>query len=155
MALETLVKTRWKDVAYHMPGVFTDSVVGSPLYDKGLVYLASQGGAMNVIDAKAGSRVYAQAMDSLNPRLTWVFAVGICSSTTLGGKYIFVRDDQGQTLVLEPGPRYREIAKNLLVEYSREGAQPEAQSNFFFEGRRIYFRTRGFMYCIGEEDPPR
>ena len=106
---------------------------------------------MNVIDARTGNRVYAQAMDSLHPRLTWVFVVGICSSTSLGGKYIFVRDDQGQTLVLEPGPQYKELAKNLLVEYNKEGTQPEAQSNFFFEGQRIYFRTRGFMYCISEE----
>ena len=151
MTLETLLDIPWKDVAYHMPGTFTDSVVGSPLYDKGLVYIASQGGAMNVIDAKTGKRIYAQAMDSLNPRLTWVFVVGICSSTTLGGKYIFVRDDQGQTLVLEPGPQYKELAKNLLVEYNNEGTQPEAQSNFFFEGQRIYFRTRGFMYCIGQK----
>jgi outer membrane protein assembly factor BamB len=64
---------------------------------------------------------------------------------------IFVRDDQGQTLVLAPGPHYRELAKNLLVEYSPEGTQPEARGNFFFEGPRIYFRTRAFMYCIGEE----
>jgi len=149
--LETLLDIPCKNLVYHMPGTFTDSVVASPLYDNGLVYIVSQGGAMNVIDAKTGNRVYAKPMDSLHPRLTWVFVVGICSSTTLGGKHIFVRDDQGQTLVLEPGPRYKEIAKNLLVEYSNEGTQPESQSNFFFEGRRIYFRSRGFMYCIGEE----
>ena len=40
---------------------------------------------MNVIDARTGKRVHVQAMDSLSPRLTWVPAVGICSSTTLGG----------------------------------------------------------------------
>ena len=150
LALKTLLKTPWKNVAYHMPGVFTDSIIASPLYDRGLVYVVSQGGAMNVLDAKSGKRVYAHAMDSLHPRLTWVFVVGICSSTCLGGQHIFVRDDQGQTLVLEPGPRYKELAKNLLVEYDSEGTQPESQSNFFFEGRRIYFRSRGFMYCIGE-----
>jgi outer membrane protein assembly factor BamB len=154
MTLETLLKTPWKEVEYHMPGVFTDGIIASPLYDQGLVYVVSQGGAMNVLDATTGKRVYAHAMDSLHPRLTWVFVVGICSSTTLGGKYIFVRDDQGQTLVLEPGRHYKEVAKNLLVEYNNEynneGLQPEAQSNFFFEGRRIYFRSRGFMYCIGE-----
>lgn len=151
LSVATLLKTPWKDVAVHMPGPFTDSIIGSPLYDNGLVYVASEGGAMNVIDAKTGKRVYAHAMDSLNPRLTWVFVVGICSSTTLGGKYIYVRDDQGQTLVLEPGTQYKELGKNLLVEYSADGIQPEAQSNFFFEGSRIYFRTRGFMYCIGEK----
>jgi hypothetical protein len=134
-----------------MPGTFTDSVVGSPLYHEGLVYLVSQGGALNVIEARSGQRVYAKPLDSLNPRLTWVFAVGICSSTALGGRHLFVHDDQGQTLVLEPGPQYQEIAKNLLVEYNNEGTQPETQSNFFFEGQRIYFRTRGFLYCIGQE----
>jgi outer membrane protein assembly factor BamB len=151
MKVDTLVKAPWKELGYHMTGTFSDSIIGSPLYDKGLVYVASEGGAMNVIDAATGKRVYAHAMDSLNPRLTWVFVVGICSSTTLGGRYIFVRDDQGQTLVLEPGPQYKELAKNLLVEYNTEGTQPEAQSNFFFEGQRIYFRTRGFMYCIGKK----
>jgi len=150
LTVQTVVKTPWKEIEYHMPGVFTDSVVASPLYVDGLIYLPSQGGAMNVVEANTGRRVYAHAMDSLNPRLTWVFAVGICSSATLGGNHIYVRDDQGQTLVLAPGPEYKEVSKNLLVEYSKEGAQPEVQSNFFFEGRRIYFRTRGFMYCIGE-----
>ena len=150
MTLQTLVNAPWKELAYHMPGTFTDSVVGSPLYDDNLLYLVSQGGALNVIDARIGQRVYAKALDSLHPRLTWVFVVGICSSTALGGRHLYIHDDQGQTLVLEPGPQYREIAKNLLVEYNNEGTQPETQSNFFFEGRRIYFRTRGFMYCIGE-----
>ena len=97
------------------------------------------------------SRTSAQFADTARYRNTWVFAVGICSSTSLGGKYVFVRDDQGQTLVLEPGPQYKELSKNLLVEYSPEGAQPEAQSNFFFEGPRIYFRSRGYLYCIGKK----
>jgi outer membrane protein assembly factor BamB len=148
--VQTVVKTVWKDIEYHMPGTFTDSIVASPLYDNGLVYFVSQGGAINVIDGNTGRGVYAHAMDSLNPRLTWVFVVGICSSPTLAGHHLFVRDDQGQTLVLAPGPQYKEEAKNLLVEYTREGMQPEAQSNFFCEGKRIYFRTRGFMYCLGE-----
>ncbi len=98
-----------------------------------------------------GKRVYAKPLDSLNPRLTWVFAVGICSSTALGGRHLFVHDDQGQTLILEPGPQYKVIARNLLVEYNNDGIQPETQSNFFFEGERIYFRTRGLMYCIGQK----
>ena len=114
-----------------MPGVFTDGIIASPLYDKGLVYVVSQGGAMNVLDAKTGKRVYAHAMDSLHPRLTWVFVVGICSSTTLGGNYIFVRDDQGQTLVIEPGPQYKELAKNLCRQcriQQRKGPSPRPRA---------------------------
>ena len=48
LAVQTAVKTPWKDIEYHMPGIFTDSVVASPLYVDGLIYLPSQGGAMNV-----------------------------------------------------------------------------------------------------------
>jgi outer membrane protein assembly factor BamB len=151
MKLSSIAKTPWKEVGYQMPGTFSNIIIGSPLYDRGLIYAASEGGAMTVVDAATGKRVYAHPLDSLNPRLTWVFVVGICSSTTLGGRYIFVRDDQGQTLVLEPGPQYKELGKNLLVEYTPEGLQPESQSNFFFEGQRIYFRTRGFLYCIGKK----
>src|SRR5687768_8226267 len=120
MKLHQVAKASWKEVGYHMPGTFSDIIIGSPLYDRGLIYAASEGGAMNVVEAATGRRVYAHPMDSLNPRLTWVFVVGICSSTTLGGKHIFVRDDQGQTLVLEPGPVYKELSKNLLVEYTPE-----------------------------------
>ena len=58
---------------------------------------------------------------------------------------------QGQTLVLEPGREHKELAKNVLVDYDEQGMQPEVQSSFTFEGRRIYFRTRGFLYCIAEE----
>lgn len=151
ISLIPVAKTSWKEVSMHMPGTFTDSIVGSPLYDNGLIYIASEGGAWNVIDAKTGKPVYSQALDSLNPRLTWVFVVGICTGPTLGGKYIYIRDDQHQTLVLEPGPKYKEVAKNLLVEYDDGGHQPEAQSNFFFEGNKIYFRSRAYLYCIGEK----
>jgi outer membrane protein assembly factor BamB len=151
MPLVPAVNVRWEDIAYHMPGTFTDGIIGSPLFDKGLLYVVSQGGALNVVNAETGKPVYARPLDTLNPRLTWVFKVGICSSATLGGQYIFIRDDQGQTIVLQPGPQYRQVAKNLLVEFDREGSQSESQSNFFFEGTRLYFRSREFLYCIGEQ----
>ena len=150
LAFKTLLKTPWKNVEYHMPGVFTDSIIASPLYDRGLVYVVSQGGAMNVLDAKSGKRVYAHAMDSLHPRLTWVFVVGICSSTCLGGQYIFVRDDQGRRWSSSRARTTKNWQRTCWSSTISEGTQPESQSNFFFEGRRIYFRSRGFMYCIGE-----
>jgi outer membrane protein assembly factor BamB len=151
LGVTSIVKASWKNWGLHMPGPFSDSLIGSPLYDNGLVYIVTEGGALNVLEAQTGKRVYAQILDNLNPRLTWVFVVGICSSPTLGGKYIFVRDDQAQTLVIEPGTKYKELAKNRLVELSPEGTQAESQSNFFCEGTRIYFRTRDFMYCLGEK----
>jgi hypothetical protein len=37
MTLRTLLRIPWKEIEYHMPGVFTDSIIASPLYDKGLI----------------------------------------------------------------------------------------------------------------------
>jgi hypothetical protein len=144
-------KAPWKDLSMPLPGTFSNSLVGSPLFDNGLMYVTSEGGAMSVFDAKTGKTVYNKLLDSLNPRLTWVFVVGICTGPTLGGKYIYQRDDQLQTVVFEPGSAYKELAHNLLCEYDSRGKQPESQSNFFFEGNRIYFRSRAFLYCIGEK----
>ncbi|HEX3133515.1 MAG TPA: PQQ-binding-like beta-propeller repeat protein [Planctomycetota bacterium] len=126
-------------------------IIGSPLYHDGLVYVVSEGGALVVVDAKAGKGVYTRALEALNPRLTWVFAVGICTGPTLAGKYVHIRDDQSQTLVIAPGPEYQELAKNVLWELQPNGGLQEAQSNPFYEGGRIYYRTQGFLYCIGEQ----
>ena len=95
--------------------------------------------------------VYTKALESLNPRLTWVFVVGICTGPTLAGKQIHLRDDQGQTLVIARGPEYKELAKNPLWEVQIAGAQQEAQSNPFYEAGRMYYRTPGFLYAIGEK----
>ncbi|MCW8133533.1 MAG: PQQ-binding-like beta-propeller repeat protein, partial [Planctomycetota bacterium] len=146
-----LVKKPWKEIGLEMPGTFTNSIIGSPLYDNGLYYVASEGGALTVVDAKAGKPVYTKALESLCPRLTWVFVVGICTGPTMAGKHIHIRDDQGQTLVIEPGPQYKELAKNVLWELRNDGNQNEPQSNPWYEGGRMYYRTQGFLYCIGEK----
>lgn len=146
-----LVKTPWKEIGLELPGTFTNSLVGSPLFDNGLVYVVSEGGGLTVLDAKTGKAVYTKALEALNPRLTWVFVVGICTGPTLAGKYIHIRDDQGQTLVIEPGSQYKEVAKNALWELNNDGNQREPQSNPFYEGGRMYYRSPGFLYCIGEK----
>ena len=79
-----------------------------------------------------------------------MFRVGVSTGPTLAGKYIHIRDDQSQTIVIAPGPKYQELAKNVLWELQPDGNQQEAQSNPFYEGSRIYYRTQDFLYCIGE-----
>jgi len=144
-------KTPWKDLSLTLPGIYGNIIIGAPLYDKGMVYVVTEGGALTAVDAQTGKAAYSKALDSLNPRLTWVFVVGICTGPNLAGKYIHIRDDQSQTLVIAPGPVYKELAKNVLWEMQADGKQQEAQSNPFYEGGRIYYRTQGFLYCIGEK----
>jgi outer membrane protein assembly factor BamB len=147
LSLTRIAKTPWKATGLQMPGTFTNSIVGSPLYDEGLVYVVSQGGGLTVVEAHTGKPVYTKALDMLQPRLTWVFVVGICTGPALAGKYIHIRDDQQQTIVIAPGREFKQIAKNLLMEFHGDG-HPEAQSNAFFEGGRMYYRTRAYLYCI-------
>jgi outer membrane protein assembly factor BamB len=147
---EFLGKAPWKDIGLTMPGTFTNSIIGSPLYYNGLFYVVSEGGALTVVDVKTGHAVYKKALEDLDPRLTWVFRVGVSTGPTLAGKYIHIRDDQSQTIVILPGRKYQELAKNVLWELQPDGNQQEAQSNPFYEGSRIYYRTQNFLYCIGE-----
>src|SRR5882672_12374746 len=108
-----------------------------------MVYMVSEGGGLTVLEGRTGKPVYTKALESLNPRLTWVFVVGICTGPVLAGKQIHVRDDQGQTLVIARGPEYKELSKNPLWEVQATGAQQEAQSNPCYEGSRMYYRTPG------------
>ena len=144
-----LIKQPWKQMGMHLSGTFSDTIIGSPLYADGQVFVASEGGGLTVVDAATGKVVYTKVLDDLNPRLTWVFVVGICSSAAMGGKHVFIRDDQSQTLVIEPGPEYKQVAKNVLMDLDDRGSQIEAQSNMVFEGDRIYYRSRTYLYCIG------
>ncbi|MCW8133705.1 MAG: PQQ-binding-like beta-propeller repeat protein [Planctomycetota bacterium] len=143
-----LVQKPWKD--FEIKTKYGTALVASPLYDNGLLYEISEGGSLIVADTKTGNLVYNKVLENLNPRLTWVFVVGVCTGPTLAGKYIHVRDDQAQTLVLQPGPVYKELARNVLWEVNN-GRLQEAQSNPWYEGGRMYYRTQGFMYCIGEK----
>jgi outer membrane protein assembly factor BamB len=147
---EFLGKAPWKPMTLEMPGQFSNSIIGSPLVNNGLFYIVSEGGALTVVDARTGRTIYTKPLEDLEPRLTWVFRVGVSTGPTLAGKYIHIRDDQSQTIVIAPGPKYQELAKNVLWELQPDGNQQEAQSNPFYEGSRIYYRTQDFLYCIGE-----
>lgn len=146
-----MVKKEWKDISLRLGGIYNDTVIASPLYDQGMVYVVSEGGGLTVVEGRTGKPVFTKALESLSPRLTWVFVVGICSGPTLAGKQIHLRDDQGQTLVLNRGPEYKELARNPLWEMQSNGAQQESQSNPYYEGPRMYYRTQNFLYCIGEK----
>ena len=59
-------------------------------------------------------------------------------------------DNQGNTLVILPGREYREVAQNFLAESKDGKEQAQNLATPFFEGARMYYRTPGFLYCIGE-----
>ena len=60
-------------------------------------------------------------------------------------------DNQGTTLVLQTGREYKLVAENFLAESKDGKEQAQMVSTPVFEGARLYYRTPGFLYCIGEK----
>ena len=147
------LKEQWADdelVVDKQKNPFDRGYVSSPLYVDGLIYQLTQGGGLVVNDAKTGEVVYRKVLP-LKPRTQYWNWAGCSASPTLAGKYIYVMDNQGTTLVIQPGREYREVARNFLAESANGKEQAQFNSTPIFEGARMYYRTPGHLYCIGEK----
>jgi outer membrane protein assembly factor BamB len=128
---------------------FDRSFVASPLFVDGLIYQVTEGGGLFVNDAASGELVYKKVLP-VKPKTEYWGWAGMSASPTLAGKYIYLMDNQGTSVVLQAGRQYKEMAINVLEE-SRDGkAQEQNVSTPIFEGSRLYYRTPGYLYCIGQ-----
>jgi outer membrane protein assembly factor BamB len=127
---------------------FDRGYVASPLFVDGLIYQLTQGGGLMVNDADTGEMVYRKVLP-VHPKTEYWSWAGCSASPTLAGKYIYLMDNQGTTIVIEPGREYKEVAQNTLEELSKDGKQREQNlATPVFEGSRMYYRTPSFLYCI-------
>lgn len=122
----------------------------SPLFLDGLIYHLYVGGGLAVHDAATGEVVYRKILP-LKPRVEYWAWGGASASPALGGKHIFLWDNQGMTAIIEPGREYKEVAVNRIEESLDNAAQDQNLASPVFEGARIYYRTPGYLYCIGEK----
>jgi outer membrane protein assembly factor BamB len=127
---------------------FDRSFVASPLYVDGLIYQLNQGGGLLVNDAATGKQVYRKVLP-LKPRTEYWNWAGCAASPTLAGKYIYLSDNQGNTIVLRPGRQYDEVARNLIEERRDNKEQAQNLATPVFDGTHMYYRTPGYLYCIG------
>ena len=104
--------------------------ISSLVYDNGLVYMATDVGAVTVVDARDGSRVWQQRID------------GVFSATPVAadGKIYFVSED-GQTIVVKSGRTPEVLARNDLGE--RQIASPAVSNG------QIFIRTDDHVFAIG------
>ncbi|MDB6031079.1 MAG: outer rane biosis protein BamB [Verrucomicrobiales bacterium] len=120
------------------------SYYASPIYAGGLLYTASNEGNFSIINAADGKVVVTRELGigsaSGRPDLP---NANIYSSLALAGPYLFLSNDIGDTLVLEPGKDYKELKHNHLGE-GFSGAP-------VFAGGRMYLRTKERLYCIGQK----
>lgn len=129
---------------------FNRGYVASPLLVDGLIYRMTQGGGLIVNDAANGELIYRKVLP-LKPRTQYWDWAGASASPTLAGKFIYLMDNQGTTVVILPGKQYQAVAINVLEETKDGKAQVQNNSSPIFEGSRMYYRTPGFLYCIGDK----
>ena len=105
--------------------------VSSLLYDNGLVYMATDVGAVTVVDAKNGSRVWQQRIDG-------VFSA---SPVAADGKIYFL-SETGHAIVVRSGRSPEVLARNDLGE--RQIASPAISNG------QIFIRTDDHLFAIGK-----
>jgi len=105
--------------------------VPSPVLHEGLLYAVNDQGLMRCYDAADGAVVWEEALK--NP---------FYSSPVIAGGLIYLFDRAGQGRVMQSGRVSRTVAQNTLPE--GVFASP------VFKGTRMYLRTLGAFYCIGE-----
>jgi outer membrane protein assembly factor BamB len=104
----------------------------SPVVFDGLLYSTNDQSLLTVLDAATGAVAYEERLNL--PGAAY-------PSISLAGNRIYVSSDTGETVVLQAGREYKELARNKLEEF---------RSSLVFEGKRVYIRTGKHLYCIGE-----
>jgi outer membrane protein assembly factor BamB len=129
--------------------------IASPLYYNGIVYSIEMSGGLAAVDVEGKKSLYRRSLDGYNRYNRFLY--GVCASPTLGGKNIYVTDDAGYTHIIQPGPEFKELGKNILenIHFAGVGGNPCHQESFYtspyFEGKCLYLRGEDYLYCIEEK----
>ena len=110
--------------------------VPSPLLYRNVLYLVKDGGIFTSLNPRTGA-VYKQG------RLTGALGRYWASPVASGGK-IYVANEEGVVTVVEASGDWEILSKNDLGD--------EMFATAAIEPGRIYFRTAGALFCIGNRD---
>ena len=105
----------------------------SLLYVKPYLYSITRDNILHCIEASSGDIVWLERLDG-----------AYSASPVYADGKIYVLSEEGVTLVLRPGPEYKEIARNELNEKCM-ASMAVSQGQFFI-------RTAENLYCIGKAD---
>ena len=88
----------------------------SPVYANGLLFTVNDQGMLYIVDGKDGKILVSKEIPFESK------GVSIYSSPTAAGKYIFINNLAGETLVIEATREYKEVRLNHLAEGIRWNA---------------------------------
>ena len=106
------------------------SHIPSMIYDQGLLYNIHEGGIATCMDAKTGDVIWQARVGGQH----W-------ASPILAGGKIYFLSEEGETVVIETGRRYKEIARNRLDQ--------RTQASIAVARGRFYIRTASDLWAIG------
>ena len=116
----------------------------------GLVYRICSGGGLMVNDGSTGEIVYRKLLPMKPHTEYWRWGgAAICPSRA--GTNIYLLDNQGTTVIIEPGREYKELSVNRIEDYRDGKEQVQNLAQPYFEGSRIYYRSADLLMCIGEK----
>jgi outer membrane protein assembly factor BamB len=110
----------------------TGDIIASPILKDGLLFVFTSSTDYRVLNASTGEVVLEKGVD-LDPN--------VYPSLAVAGKYLFLGNDKGDTVVIEASRQYKEVSKNGLPEGS--GASP------VFAGSHLFLRGGRILYCVG------
>jgi hypothetical protein len=127
---------------------------GSPLVWDGLLYQIDIYGNLFVSDIAEKKMIYWRDLKLRG--FMHYNSVPVAASPTLIGKHILLCDNQGTTVVIEPGREYREVARNRIDTVIDRQIPLPAQETLTYsppitDGRRIFLRGERYLYCIGHQ----
>jgi hypothetical protein len=106
--------------------------IASPVVHQGYLYGVNANGIFQAVDCKTGNKVFSERLP---------FQGRAYASITLAGSHLFVADQTGKTLMLQPGPKYQPVEVNELDYHP---------NSFVFSGKRMYVRMWRHLYCVGQ-----
>jgi outer membrane protein assembly factor BamB len=135
-------------------GISREQTAGSPLIYDGKAYIIDWCGGYYVVDLKTKKTLARK--DLVLKGDAYYVAMPVAASCTLVGEHVVVMDNQGHSVVLEPGGACKEVARNrIAMQVQRDWATTTQEYTTYAppvpDGKRMYIRGERHLYCIGSE----
>ncbi|MCL2641759.1 MAG: PQQ-binding-like beta-propeller repeat protein, partial [Phycisphaerales bacterium] len=125
--------------------------MSSPLVHNGLIYYLRAHGQLSVFEADTNQLVYNQNLP-MNP-LLHSSSMGATASVSIAGNYIYLFDDQGTGIIIEPGRTFRQVVVNRIDTMMNHpwplSTMERTWSTPTFDGKHMFIRSEKMLYCIG------
>lgn len=112
----------------------SNEIFSSPVVRNGYFHAICANANYYAIDASTGEIVVSKRLEGLE--------TNVYGSVAIAGKYLFLGDGNGSTIVLEHGSKFKQVSK-IDFEYGLWGT-------YIFSGKQMFCRYGDYLYCIGK-----